>query len=289
MKLAKFCPCCESDNIEKSAAILMPFMSKMLFDYDVFEIDESWNLYGISDSRNYMPCKSAQCQNCGFLFSDMRFDNCEMLNLYSNYRECKYTEIRDFYEPGYKDRQTYLDKVVGYKKDIENFLSFIKPNPLILDWGGDDGKNTPFLETASKIYIYELTDKTLQNNCEKIAHKDIQNHNYDLVVCSNVLEHVSHPKDILLDVASSLKEETVLYLEIPCENLMIRNPESLEIYKEKKHWHEHINFFSEKSLQLLIDSCGLEIVKNEIFSFQKAIEYLHFNNLYMLACKVKRK
>jgi len=287
MNLALFCPCCESEELKKSSAILMPFMTKMIFDYDLLEVNESWNLYGVPNGVMYMPCKSVQCQNCGFLFSDFRFDDNEMKNLYENYRESKYIEVRDFYEPGYKDKQKNLDVAIGYKKEIENFLSFIKDQPLVLDWGGDDGKNTPFLDTASKIYIYEWTDKTLLPNCEKIKTTEIKNYNYDLVVCSNVLEHVSCPKSFLEEIVDCMDEETILYIEVPCEDLMIKNDESLELYKIKKHWHEHINFYSKKSLHCLIESCGLEIVKDQILNYQQALDYVHFTNLYILACKVK--
>jgi hypothetical protein len=289
MNLALSCPCCESKKLEKSSAILMPFMSKMIFDYDLFEIDDTWNLYGVPNGTIYMPCKSVQCQDCGFLFSDFRFEDHELKNLYENYRESKYIDVRDSYEPGYKDKQKNLDVAIGYKKEIESFLDFISIKPLVLDWGGDDGKNTPFLETASKVYIYEWTDKTLFPNCEKIEPSMIKNHAYDLVVCSNVLEHVSYPKQLLMDIIESMSENTVLYLEVPCEDLMAKNNESLDLYKTKKHWHEHINFYSNKSLHCLIESCGLEIIKEQVLNYQAALDYVHFTNLYMLACKKKKK
>jgi SAM-dependent methyltransferase len=288
MNLALFCPCCESEELKKSSAILMPFMTKMIFDYDLFDIDESWNLYGVPNSKIYMPCKSVQCQNCGFLFSDFRFDDNELKNLYENYRETKYNDIRDFYEPGYKDKQKILDEPIGYKKDIEKFLDFIKYQPLILDWGGDDGKNTPFLETANKIHIYELTDKELLNNCEKIELEEIPNYNYDLIVCSNVLEHVSYPKELVKDITECMKEDTILYIEVPYENLMAESDGSLDLYKSKKHWHEHINFYSKKSLYSLVESCGLEIIKDQVYNYKKALDCVHFTNLYMLACKIKK-
>ena len=45
MKISTYCPCCFSFDIEKSDAILMPFMAKKIFDYDYVNIDKNWNLF----------------------------------------------------------------------------------------------------------------------------------------------------------------------------------------------------------------------------------------------------
>lgn len=287
MYLSLSCPCCKSTNLKKSYAIFMPFIAKMAFGYDLEEIDDSWNLHSIENGKLYFPNKSVQCQNCGHLFSDLRFDFSETKNLYSNYRESRYVEIRDFFEPGYKEKQIKLDEVIGYKKDIENFLSCVIERPLVLDWGGDDGKNTPFLNTAKSIHIYEFSDKKLLNNCKKVELDEVYKNNYDLVVCSNVLEHVSEPIDLLKQITKCMNNNTVLYIEVPYENIMQKNEGSLDLYNLKKHWHEHINFYSEQSLRLLTNLCGLEVIKYQKFSYHNATDYAHFENFYMLACKLK--
>jgi hypothetical protein len=86
MKTSNICYCCNSTNISKSPGILMPFMAKMIFDYDVYDLNHEWNLYGFENSKIYFPCKTVQCQMCGFLFSDIRFDDEELENLYCFYR-----------------------------------------------------------------------------------------------------------------------------------------------------------------------------------------------------------
>ena len=40
----------------------------------------------------------------------------------------------------------------------------------------------------------------------------------------------------------------------------------LKCLKKNKHWHEHINFYSKKSLVKLLSQCGLKIIKMKIFT-----------------------
>ena len=82
---------------------------------------------------------------------------------------------------------------------------------------------------------------------------------YDLVACCQVLEHVPYPADVLRDLVQAMRPGTLLYVEVPQEQLM-RGPDPLP---KKHHWHEHINFFSERSLAALLANCGLKVVASQ--------------------------
>jgi len=113
----------------------------------------------------------------------------------------------------------------------------------VLDWGGDTGVNTPFLHTAQFVHIYDISNLPTVGTAEAVDILRIENTKYDLIVCSQVLEHVPYPLDIINNIVSIMDEETLFYIEVPYEKLMRQQPGSKEIYLEKHHWHEHINFF----------------------------------------------
>jgi hypothetical protein len=52
-------------------------------------------------------------------------------------------------------------------------------------------------------------------------------------------------------------------LEVPLEAIFQEQKTSLPRGRKKKHWHEHINFFSQKSLVKLVQSCGLEVLAED--------------------------
>jgi hypothetical protein len=55
----------------------------------------------------------------------------------------------------------------------------------------------------------------------------------------------------------AMTRETTLYVEVPHEELM-RGHEP--IVCRKRHWHEHINFFSECGLAALLTNCGFVVL-----------------------------
>jgi hypothetical protein len=81
---------------------------------------------------------------------------------------------------------------------------------------------------------------------------------YSLIVCNGVLEHTPYPSDLLFDIITIMSTDSTLYIEVPLENIILNERGNLHL--KKKHWHEHINFFSEKSLSVLINNVGLEII-----------------------------
>lgn len=283
MKLAKKCPCCSSNIFNKNPSVLMPFISKRIFDYDVVAIDQSWKLYNFPEGLCLTQCSSCQCKNCDFLFLDMRFDDEEMSNLYKGYRDEEYVALRDFYEPDYANKNTAMLNGIKYKSDIETFLENLGDYKNILDWGGDDGINTPFPDSEN-VYIYDISNKEVLGNFISLNENQIEDHSYDLIVCSNVLEHVSYPQEILFEISKLMDQNTILYIEVPYEKIM-NNLDKDNLYKQKRHWHEHINFYSEKSLIELIKSCNLDIVKKQIYSQSINTYVSNVDQLFMIACK----
>ena len=284
MKISKICPCCNGVKINKNPAVLMPFLSKRIFDYDVIKIDSSWNLFNFNEGFCLTQCKSCQCEDCGFLFLDMRFDDEEMTNLYEGYREEKYSKIRDFYEPGYYERNKIIQSQIKYKNEIENFLNGLGDYNTLLDWGGDEGLNTPFENLENK-FIYDISGKKVLDSFKIVGYDKLCQNKYDLIICSNVLEHVSYPQELLKQIIQHMDSKTILYIEVPYEKIMENNLNAKDLYLQKRHWHEHINFFSEASLEKLTSLCNLKIIKSQIHSNLFEANIINIQNMIMLACK----
>lgn len=284
-RIARSCVCCESKTLKKSPAVLMPFVSDRIFGWAPIEITDEWGLETIKNGMAYALCNSVQCQNCSHLFLDIRFDDNEMNSLYNGYREKEYVELRNKYEPGYKERNDSLNAGIEYISDIESFLlPYLKLPINVLDWGGDTGKNTPFKNNNKIFHIYDISNKSVIPGAERVDTDRALSTQYDLVVCSNVLEHVPHPLEIVLNITKSMTEGTILYIEVPHEDIIRTSAMEVDVYKKKKHWHEHINFYTEQSLKELVEKCGLEVVALQQL---EATAGGHSSHLFQLACKLK--
>lgn len=283
-RVAAQCVCCSSTDIISSPAILMPFVAHRALGWIPIKIDESWGLKTIRSGYAYSVCRSLYCNDCRLLFMDIRFSDREMMALYRDYRGDDYTALRDFYEPGYKLRNEFLALGNNYINLIEEFVDPYICSPIsILDWGGDTGKNTPFKNKAEKIHVFDISGRELAAGGTSISREMAFSGNYTLIVCSNVLEHVPFPAEVLSEISKAMKKNTVLYLEVPFEEVM-RNPE-VKLPYAKKHWHEHINFFSENSLIELARRVGLEIIQLRAL---KVVTGGNFSHVFQVACRLPK-
>ena len=108
----------------------------------------------------YSVCSSLLCLDCNLLFLDMRFDDEELSQLYYKYRDKNYSKLRNKYEPGYNLINEIQNRPIKYTKNIENFLSPLLKFPIkVLDYGGDDGHNTPFRNSQNTTHVFDISNK----------------------------------------------------------------------------------------------------------------------------------
>lgn len=261
-RIARHCICCGGSDLKTSPAVLMPFVAKRVFGHEPVMITSEWGIRDLQLGMAYSICNSMQCGSCGVMFLDLRFSELEMSKLYEHYRDEEYTRLRDLYEPGYRATSEFYSGRSSYIGTIEAFLSpRVSATQVILDWGGDDGVNTPLKSTARTVHIYDISNKPALPGATAVDMATVRSTNYDLIVCSQVLEHVPFPKALLGEIVSVMRPATQLYLEVPYEALMRTHAGSKEIHKAKRHWHEHINFFSEESLLSMLDQAGLQLLE----------------------------
>ena len=246
MKVIDYCVCCGSENVKYTPAVLSPFVADRIWGWEPMtgRSSEGTLIMGMS------LCRSLRCQDCDYVGCDIRFDDEEMAKLYINYRDERYVETREKYEQDYGKLNAELENdVVNYFDEMQSFILDDMAEPRrVLDWGGNNGINTPFRDSAETVHIYEIGGKPPKFG-ELVLEPQPP---YDLIVCSNTLEHVSYPRRMLNEMRAYMDKDTLLYLEIPIEDL------SMNI------WHEHINKFSAKSLEAALKSCKLEMLRFKI-------------------------
>jgi hypothetical protein len=55
-----------------------------------------------------------------------------------------------------------------------------------------------------------------------------------------------------------------LYLELPYEKIMEATTSLIDKLSSKRHWHEHINFFSEKAIKSMLSEAGFSVICCEV-------------------------
>ena len=262
MKIAKRCVSCGGQRLKRSPAVLMPFVAARVFGWEPIEIRPEWGFRDLPADRACSVCQSLMCEDCGMLFLDMRFDDEEMGALYDDYRGLRYTALRDRFEPGYAARNAIFADGSTYLSSVEATLASRVPEaPRVLDWGGDSGLNTPFRHAASAHHVYDISGCPVVEGARTVTLNEARSETYDLITSMQVLEHLPSPRETLDEIAATMKPETLLYVEMPHEDLMRSSADPHERLARKRHWHEHINFFTPESLDALFKTCGLTIIE----------------------------
>jgi hypothetical protein len=258
--IADRCICCAGSNLLSSPAILMPFVAHRTLGWAPVDIDDTWGLRDVPQGRAVSICNSLFCSDCNVCFLDIRFSDEQMSKLYMDYRGHSYVELRSRYEPGYGVRNQSLKVGRGYEDTVEQFLApFINTPVKLLDWGGDTGINTPFKGQLDVFDIFDISELDTVPGARRVSEEEAGRNNYSLIVCSQVLEHVPWPHLTLERIANCMAPSTVLYLEVPLEDLVLK---SAPLPFSKRHWHEHINFFSEESIFKLAKRVGMDVLRS---------------------------
>lgn len=238
MKFIDYCRSCGSKKCTFNPAVIAPFITERIFGMKPLA---TTSLYGIPNQVNYFPCRSTTCDDCNFVGINILFDNDEMTNLYTNYRDEKYNKDRLTYEPNYKwdafnTRHTYVDDVS--QPFIEEYITGIDT---LIDFGGYDGLNTPNI--GKNRHVYDIC-----NMESKVPITDTL-FNCDLMTCMHVLEHVPDPNKIIEEMKGFSK---YYYFEAPKDKT-----------ENKEFWHEHINCFTMESFSNLLSKHFKIIAKKE--------------------------
>ena len=259
MYIAKKCVACGSKKLTKSPSVLMPFIADRVFDWGPIEVTSDWGLKSICTGTLHCRTNSIGCESCHTIFLDLRFGDAELEALYKDYRGEEYNSHRAIFEPGYKEKSLTFSDRYPYITNSEAWIKQHLTPKTVLDWGGGDGLNSLFRDADSTVYIHEISGVTPMYGTRRYCENNV-NIDFDLVTCNQVLEHVPEPLKILEEISAVMSPKTWLYFDLPFEKIMQGNATLEARLEQKKHWHEHINFFSAKGIKKLVDMAGLNSV-----------------------------
>ena len=232
------CPSCKSKDLQLESAKLSRFVVWQITGHDPYQ-----------DTPNNL----AVCLSCNLKFSLIRFTDNENIALYTNYRSIEYNKKRIICDVNYTEKvNSFAESTPKRLEFITNFITQTLGNKIIdiksiLDYGGDNGSLIPNFKNAEEKYVYDISGVELLPNITRLS--DDIDKKFDLVMCCQVLEHVSAFENILNNIKNYANK--YIYVEVPCYKNPI--PKNVTI-------SEHLNFFDNNSLSRLLENFKLQII-----------------------------
>ena len=121
----------------------------------------------------------------------------------------------------------------------------------VLDFGGGDGRMLGGLvDRGALCHLVDYSER-VHPGVTKIGdteHDIPADANYDVIICSHVVEHLPDPRETLATLREALAPDGIIYVEVP-----------IEVVGQLPATHEpvtHLNFFTPDSLRALLAFAG---------------------------------
>jgi hypothetical protein len=263
---ASQCVICDSEIRRLKRALVAPFLARRIWDRSPFCVD------------------LVQCKACGFLFYNPRLDAAEEGRLYAGYRSEEYQRMRYASEPWYTVSFNADLVSPGVLEARRRILAATLRRPVgerrigrVLDYGGDRGDLVRGLIGGAAAFVYDISGVPAVDGVTPTS--DPAACQADLVINSNVLEHVGFPRRLVGEILKAAPAGGMIFLEVPCESpfqpsrilgrvaqigiMSLTRPalaRSVARPAALYMMHEHINYFTGQALTTLMRSCGCAVI-----------------------------
>ena len=266
MKTVEQCVLCGGEIVTRKPGVVAPFLARRI-----------WG--GKAPAVALVECKS-----CSFLFFNPRLEPEEEQRLYAGYRLEEYQRVRQacepWYTPGFNARIAGPEYIAARRKGLSSILSPYLAGidkPRILDFGGDRGQLLQGLMPNVMGYVYDISEVDPVDGMERCRNlSDCRKVEVDLIICTNVLEHVGFPRTIMDQIKEIASPQTQIFLEVPFESpfgctLVIRRLVQFGVLAVTRpaialtlakpgmlyFMHEHTNYFNPRSLKAMMTGSGV--------------------------------
>jgi SAM-dependent methyltransferase len=285
MKTVSSCPSCGGEISHSKKGLVSPFLAQRIWARAPFHI------------------QLMKCERCHLMFFNPRLEPEEEARHYSGYRDLEYQAMRQSFEPWYTPRfNANITNPEFLRLRKSKVAEILKPHlanrqaPTILDFGGAHGELVQGLIAGARPYVYEVSGVEPFDGVGICADLTAcRSHDFDLIISSNVLEHVGDPRALVQEMRQIAGPGTMLWVEVPFESpigprLIMRRfvqEATLCLLRPKVAlsqarpgmlhlMHEHVNFFTLKALESLLRSAGWDFIASGKYDVRGPLGYQEF-------------
>lgn len=189
-----------------------------------------------------------KCDSCGFIFSKSIPTDQELEAYYST----EY-ELTEFFSPITAKRYEELLNGFEHLKQTNNLLDVGSGSAFFAEIALKRGWNV-FGTELTDATILKAEQKGIKMSKGKLEDIHFESNFFDLVVCIEVIEHVSFPKEFVSEIHRSLRKGGAVYISTPNFDSLLRR--RLKGKFDVIEYPNHLSYFTAKTLNALFTSNG---------------------------------
>jgi len=192
------------------------------------------------------------------------------------------SEDSGMYKESIQSMEFWLKETAADDRRRFKMLDSMIPGKKMLDFGCGNGGFLLLAETlASKVIGVELEKRVLehwQGRLKLVTSLEKAGGGYDLITAFHVIEHITDPKSVLMELASCLAPGGRLVVEVPNSEDVLLTLYDSEDFQRFTYWSQHLFLFNADTLGKLARQAGLRVV-----AVQQSQRFPLSNHLYWLS------
>jgi 2-polyprenyl-3-methyl-5-hydroxy-6-metoxy-1,4-benzoquinol methylase len=208
--------------------------------------------YLITDNSYGAHYQIVQCIDCRLVFAYPIDRQSKVVDRYQDFKDPEYDKER---EGRVRNQEKILKRINGFCKKKGRLLEVGCATGGFLELARRDGWEVVGVEPSK--WAVEIATKKYKLPVQQgtLDQLKIKEESFDVVVCLDVIEHVSSPRELLSEMHGFLKPDGLLCLVTPDKDSFIAK------FLGERWWHirpDHIFYFSEITLEMLLVSIGFK-------------------------------
>lgn len=224
--------------------------------------------FAITDYNYGVTLTIYECRNCGLL---QCLEDIDILSYYERLVDKEYEASRRVRTFQMRKLLEKIEKIDNDSRSEKTLLDIGAGSGILVEAalkmkfkaeGIEPSKWLCKIADGHGLPVYNLT----------VPNSKIKKHFYDVITIVDVIEHVTNPYKLISDLKMYLKENGLLVIITPDVKSLIAR------LLKWKWWHyriAHINYFSYKTLKLLLNKANLEIVSLKKSGWYFTLDYLN--------------
>jgi 2-polyprenyl-3-methyl-5-hydroxy-6-metoxy-1,4-benzoquinol methylase len=201
------------------------------------------------------------------------------------YTNDQFEAAEKFVERSIQNRYHFVFDSIG------RYLNVCKRRPLrVLDAGCGDGVQLQGLRQMAELEIWGIDYNPIRTRrarqkfqgvdiiCGDLLHIPFKSDVFDIVLCSQVIEHIPQDDSLLEEAAEVLKPGGLLILGTPNEGCLMARLRNCLFEREVLRQTDHVHFYREPAIRHKIEAAGFTIQEvmreNWFFPHQRINHYL---------------